>query len=66
MPLVRKIIYTGRTSRAIIIPKGWIEYYEKQQGSPIDSVTIEVNRVLRIEPILTDKNKTEIQVQKAD
>jgi hypothetical protein len=55
MPIVRKIIQVGKTSKAVIIPKSWLEYYEEQQGKPIETVAIEVNRVLKIEPILSKK-----------
>lgn len=53
MPIVRKIIEVGKTSRAVIIPKSWLEFYEKESGKSIESVAIEVNRVLKIEPILS-------------
>jgi len=52
MPIIRKIIEVGKTSKAIIIPKSWLEYYERQQGQTIDTVAIEVNRVLKITPII--------------
>jgi antitoxin component of MazEF toxin-antitoxin module len=55
MPIVRKIIQAGKTSRAVIIPKSWLEYYEAQEGNPIETVTMEVNRVLKIAPVLTKK-----------
>ena len=58
MPLVRKIIHIGKTSKGVILPKTWLEYYEKETGKEIDSVAIEVNRVLTIEPIFEkEKNK---------
>jgi hypothetical protein len=52
---VRKIIPVGKTSRAVIIPKSWLEYYEEKEGKPISTVAIEVNRVLKIERILSKK-----------
>lgn len=55
MPIVRKIIEVGKTSRAVIIPKSWLEFYEEQEGKTIETVTMEVNRVLKIEPILSKK-----------
>jgi len=62
MPLIRKIIDAGKTSKAVIIPKSWLEYYEKQEGQSIESVAIEVNRILKISPILQrDKQLTEIR-----
>jgi hypothetical protein len=55
MPIVRKIIQVGKTSKAVIIPKSWLEFYEKEEGKPIRTVAVEVNRVLKIEPILSKK-----------
>jgi hypothetical protein len=55
MPLIRKIIDAGKTSKAVIIPKSWLEFYEEQEGKPIEFVTMEVNRVLKIAPILSKK-----------
>lgn len=50
MPIIRKIISIGKTSKVVIIPKGWLEYYERNEGQNIETVAIEVNRVLVIEP----------------
>jgi antitoxin component of MazEF toxin-antitoxin module len=58
MPIVRKIIDVG-TSKAITLPKSWLEYLQKQTGTEITEVAIEVNRVLKIEPILPQKQKTQ-------
>ena len=55
MPITRKIIAVGKTSRAVIIPKSWLEFFEKEAGQPIENVAIEVNRVLKISPILPSK-----------
>jgi len=57
MPIVRKIMDL-RTSRAICLPKSWLEFYEKESGHEITEVAIEVNRVLKIEPILPKKKET--------
>jgi antitoxin component of MazEF toxin-antitoxin module len=56
MPIVRKIIDVG-TSKAVTLPKGWLEYLQKQTGVEITQVAIEVNRVLKIEPILPQKTQ---------
>jgi len=53
LPLIRKIIDVGKTSKGVILPKSWLEYYEKETGKQIDSVAMEVNRVLTIKPIFT-------------
>jgi hypothetical protein len=55
LPIIRKIIEAGKTSRAVIIPKSWLEFFEKECGQPIENVAIEVNRVLKITPVLPSK-----------
>lgn len=42
MPLVKKLIRIGKSSRAVIIPSEWLEYYEKQ-GLSIEQVLMELN-----------------------
>jgi len=54
MPIVRKVIEVGN-SKAVCLPKGWLEYLEKQHGRAITEVAIEVDRVLKIAPILPEK-----------
>jgi antitoxin component of MazEF toxin-antitoxin module len=55
MPIIRKIIKIGNTSKAVIIPKTWLDYYGEQRGHDIDRVFIEVNDCLKIRPALEDK-----------
>jgi hypothetical protein len=55
IPLVRKIIEVG-TSKAVTIPKDWLEYYEKEYGRPIEEVAIEVDEVLKIYPLIPKQN----------
>jgi len=49
MPIIRKVIDVGR-SKAVTIPKTWLEYHEREVGRKIEYVTIEVNRTLKIAP----------------
>jgi len=56
MPIIRKIIPIGKTSRAVIIPKSWLQFFEQEAGQPILNVAIEVNRVLKITPIIKENN----------
>jgi len=58
MPIVRKIIEIGKTSKAVILPKSWLEYYEKKTGQKIEEVAIEVDRVLTIQPLIEETRKT--------
>lgn len=63
VPIIRKIIEVGKTSRAIIIPKSWLEYYEKVEGRKIEEVAIEVDRVLIIHPVTREaKNQPPAKV----
>ncbi|MBA7683086.1 hypothetical protein ES703_91442 [subsurface metagenome] len=42
MPLIKKLIKLGKSSRAVVIPAEWLEYYEKQ-GVSIESILMELN-----------------------
>jgi hypothetical protein len=52
MPIRRKICKIGH-SRAIFLPSGWLDDIEEKYG-PIEAVAIEVNRVLKVSPILKE------------
>jgi antitoxin component of MazEF toxin-antitoxin module len=52
LPIIRKVIPIGKTSKAVIIPKSWLQFFEQESGQPIENVAIEVNRILKITPIL--------------
>ena len=51
MPIIRKIIPIGG-SHGVTIPKDWLEWIERTTGKKIREVTVEVNGVLKIAPIL--------------
>ena len=53
MPIVRKIIDVGKTSKGVILPKSWLDYFERKYGE-IGSVSMEVNGKLIIRPILEE------------
>lgn len=57
MPIIRKVIAAGKTSRAVILPKSWFDFYERESGHQINFVAIEVNRELRITPIIRAEGK---------
>lgn len=54
VPIIRKVIDVGR-SKAVTIPKTWLEYFEKELGEKIKYVTIEVDTELKILPYLPEK-----------
>jgi hypothetical protein len=58
MPLVRKIIEIGKTSKGVIIPKSWLDFLEKKHGK-IEAVSMEVNGQLIIKPILDEGGNCE-------
>jgi antitoxin component of MazEF toxin-antitoxin module len=50
MPLIRKVAKIGN-SKAVFLPKTWLEYHEEESGQQIKKVIIEVNDELRIKPV---------------
>ena len=42
MPLIKKLIKLGKSSRAVVIPSEWLEYYKKQ-GLSIEAILMEIN-----------------------
>ena len=54
MPIVRKIIDVGKTSKGIILPKSWLDLLEKKHGK-VEAVTMEVDGQLIIKPILKEE-----------
>jgi len=53
MPIIRKIIQVG-TSKAVILPKSWLDLLEKKHGK-VEAVTMEVDGQLIIKPILKEE-----------
>ena len=47
MPLLRRLIKVGN-SRAVVIPPGWLRYYEEKGGEPIRSILMELNGAITI------------------
>jgi antitoxin component of MazEF toxin-antitoxin module len=54
MPIIRKIIGVG-ASKAVSIPKSWLEYWERESGQKITEVAVEIDKVLTISPIFPKK-----------
>jgi len=59
MPIIRKIIEVGKSSRAVILPKSWLTYFETREGCSIDKVIIQVNEELRITPYICKSKPNE-------
>ena len=52
MPIIRKIIKL-KTSKAVCLPKSWIQYFERETGAEIKEVAITIiDGELRVSPIL--------------
>ena len=47
MPLIKKLIKLGKSSRAVVIPSEWLEYYRKQ-GLSIEAILMEINGEITI------------------
>ena len=56
MPIIRKVIDIGH-SKGITIPKSWFEYFRKETGVEVTEVTMEVNRILKVSPVLPKKQE---------
>jgi len=56
MPIKRKICKIGN-GLAVFLPKSWVELLEKKHG-PIKVVTIEVNDILKISPLIEEIKET--------
>jgi antitoxin component of MazEF toxin-antitoxin module len=58
MPLIQKLIQVG-DSRAVTLPKTWLNYYERKTGKRIKEVTLEVNGKIIIQPLLSELTESE-------
>lgn len=56
MPIIRKVMDL-RTSKAICLPKSWLEFAERENGRKITEVAIEVDEVLTVRPILPKRKR---------
>lgn len=54
MPIRRKICKIGH-SRSIFLPSGWLDDIKEKHG-PIEAVAIEVNKTLKITPIIAPES----------
>lgn len=54
MPLIRRLVSCGKTSKAVILPKSWLQYHEKRNGKKISKIGMEINGKIVIWPILKE------------
>lgn len=60
MPIIRKILNVGTSSKAITLPKSWLENAEQEADQKIVAIALEVDRVITIQPIFEMAKKTEV------
>ena len=60
MPIIRKILNVG-DSKAITIPKSWLESAEENAGKKIIAIALEVDRVITISPVFERKSEKQCQ-----
>lgn len=58
MPIIRKVLQHGN-SKAVSIPKSWLEWIERQSGETVKELLIEVDGSLVIQPILSKTGDSE-------
>ena len=51
MPIIRKILPIGG-SQAITLPRSWLDCIERETGKRPTEVTIEVNGILKVSPVI--------------
>jgi antitoxin component of MazEF toxin-antitoxin module len=49
---LKKVIQVGN-SKAVSLPKSWLDLIERETGKSVKEVTMEVNGTLTIQPILS-------------
>ena len=58
MPILRKLTTVG-DARGITLPKSWIDNAEAESGKKIVAIALEVDRVIKLEPVFEKKNEME-------
>ena len=61
MPIIRKLISFGNSSKGITLPKSWLDFLECHYGK-IESVSMEVNGKLIIRPILKEVRRNQPKI----
>ena len=57
LPIIRKLIAFGNSSKGITLPKSWLELIEKETGKTVKEVAVEVDEFLTIQPIIPEKTE---------
>lgn len=56
MPIIRKISTYG-DSRGVTLPASWLEFIERESGTPLKEVSMDVDSVITIKPVLDNKKE---------
>lgn len=56
MPIIRKISTHG-DSRGVTLPASWLEYIERESGTTLKEVSMDVDSVITIKPVLDNKKE---------
>lgn len=59
MPIIRKLMKVGVDSRAVVLPKGWIQEIEQRTGKAVKAIALEINGQITIEPLFQEVKKHE-------
>lgn len=54
MPITRKLTTVG-ASRGVTLPASWLALIEKETGSPVKEILMEVNESIVIKPVTPKK-----------
>jgi len=54
LPIVRKIIAFGNSSKGVTLPKSWLDFLEEKHGK-VEAVTMEVDGQIIIKPIIREE-----------
>jgi len=63
MPIIRRILRVG-ASKAISLPKSWLQYAEEKAGRKIIAVALEVDNIITIQPVFEKMPRTQIAEHK--
>jgi antitoxin component of MazEF toxin-antitoxin module len=56
MPLLRKVTTHG-DSRGVTLPASWLEIIERESGTPLKEVSMDVESFITIKPVLENKKE---------
>lgn len=62
MPIIRKILHVG-ASKAVSLPKSWIDCAEQEAGKRIVAMALEVDEIITIQPVFEKKDSSARKTQ---